>query len=235
MRVFAISDLHLSLAKPKTMDIFGARWKNHWNKISAAWRATVKEEDAVLIAGDLSWAMHYEEALPDLQEICRLPGTKVLIKGNHDFWHGSLNKTRALLTNRTFLLQNDCVSLGTCVVAGSRGWKQRSDADFAAQDEKLYLRELERMRLSLNSAQKTGLPIIGMTHYPPYDGQKVSSEVTRLFASYGVKLLIYGHIHGEAFAHMDYSDAEIDGMRVCLTSCDYLGFAPRLLVEYPTD
>ena len=230
MSVYAISDTHLSTVMPKPMDIFGSNWTDHWARISGDWKQKVSEADTVLIAGDISWAMSEKDAKPDLDLICAMPGTKVMIKGNHDYWHGSLSKTRAMLYHNTFFIQNDCYEAGDFVVAGTRGWIGKDEKGFSKDDLKIFNRELSRLKLSLDSAQKSGKQIIGMMHYPPYSANKKSSEFTDMFRDYGVKTVVYGHIHGEAFLHMDYSDAVIDGVKYILTSCEYLDFQLRKII-----
>lgn len=230
MSIFAISDTHLSSAKPKPMEIFGQNWKDHWLKITEDWLKNVSDDDTVLIAGDISWAMNEQDAKPDLDMICSLPGKKVMIKGNHDYWHSSLTKTRAMLFNNTFFLQNDCFEGEDFAVAGTRGWLGKDEKEFSQNDLKIYNRELKRLELSIDAAKKTGKPIIGMMHYPPYEGVKKSSEFTELFRECGAMIVVYGHIHGEVFKHFDYSDSYIDGVKYVLTSCDYLDFKLKKLI-----
>ncbi len=230
MSVLAISDTHLSTVNPKPMDIFGNNWQNHWERIAADWSEKVMENDTVLIAGDISWAMNEADAKPDIDLICAMPGKKVLIKGNHDYWHNSLTKTRAMLWGGAFFLQNDCYIGEDFCIAGARGWIGREEKGFNEQDEKIFRRELERLRMSLDAAKKAQKPIIGMMHYPPYAANKKPSEFTALFKEYGVKTVVYGHIHGEAFKHLDYCDAVIDGACYMLTSCDYLDFKLRKIL-----
>ena len=225
MNIFAVSDLHLSIAANKPMDIFGAHWDNHFEKISADWRGKVADEDVVLICGDISWAMRYDDFMPDLAAIEALPGNKVMIKGNHDYWHTSLSKTRALLDEKTFFIQNDCVTLGETAFAGSRCWTQRGSDGFDKEDEKIYIREYDRLKLSLDKAEKTGFPIIVMTHYPPFGLNFTESDYTELIEKYDVRKVIYGHIHGQAAKSKDYASVTIGGIEYCLTSCDHLGFS----------
>lgn len=227
MKVFAISDPHLSLTQGKSMDVFGQHWAGHWEKIKKSWDACVSPEDVVVIAGDLSWAMSYEDALPDLNAICQQPGQKVLIRGNHDYWHGSLKKTREILHNNTYLLQNDALRLGDYTFFGTRGWKQRGAEDFDAQDEKIFARELERLKLSLKAAQKLGGELIGVCHYPPFSQNHESSEFTGIYAQSGAQKVIYGHLHGQYIKKEEYENIALDGVEYILTSCDYLGFRLR--------
>ena len=154
MKFFAISDLHLSTTAPKPMDIFGTGWTDYMEKIRADWLERVGEDDVVLIGGDISWAMQLEDALTDLKTIEDLPGHKVIIRGNHDYWWKSLTKIRESLPPKFYALQNDCVRLGEVIVCGSRGWTVEGSADFTEQDRKLYLREKERLTLALKAAEK---------------------------------------------------------------------------------
>jgi len=224
MKIFAVSDLHLSLGGSKPMDIFGAGWENHWQKIAADWQARVRDEDVVLVAGDISWGMKYEESLADMAAVCAMPGHKVLIKGNHDFWHSSLQKTRALLTNSTYFLQNDSVSIGGVCFAGTRGWPHPGEEEYSARDAKVYAREIERLRLSLRHAAGSGLPIVGMMHYPPFSAGRKPTPFTQLFEEYGVRTAIFGHIHGEYTRGYEQGPMRVGGVDYILTSCDHLGF-----------
>lgn len=226
MKVFAISDLHISLAKPKEMDIFGAKWVGHWEKIKRAWQEKISEEDIVLLAGDLSWAMNYAEVEPDIAAVAELPGKKLLIKGNHDYWHTSLTKTRGMLPEGMIFLQNDAVKIGDIAFAGARGWKHPGAADYTAHDEKVYTREIQRLEMSLKKAQSLGGDIIAMMHYPPFMEKRAATPFTELFEAYGVKEVIYGHVHGAAIKSPDFAPHEKNGVRYVLTSCDYIGFSP---------
>ncbi len=229
MRVFAISDLHLS-SEGKTMDVFGEHWRDHFSKIKSDWLKNVSADDAVVIAGDISWAMKLDEAASDLKEICSLPGKKVMIKGNHDFWHSSLSKTRALLYNETYFLQNDAVEIGDFVFAGSRGWKQPSDADFSDADKKIYDHEILRLKMSLEKVCSEKR-LIGIMHYPPFSAGRQETEFTRLFCGSGAEAVVYGHIHGKALRSPDFADFSIGGTRFIETSCDHLDFRLKLIAE----
>lgn len=130
MKLFAIADLHMDGGAGKPMDVFGANWAGHVGRIFGSWKSKVGPGDAVLIPGDISWAMHWAEALPDLTELASLPGKKVLLRGNHDYWWGSLTRMRAQLPPGMYMVQNDCVDIGPCVIAGSRGWLTPESPDF---------------------------------------------------------------------------------------------------------
>jgi uncharacterized protein len=232
MMIFAISDLHLSGHAPKPMDVFGVRWEGHWERIQTAWREEVSDEDAVLLPGDLSWAMTLEQAKPDLMEIAALPGTKVLLRGNHDYWWGSVGQVRTALPAGMHAVQNDALRLGSAVVCGTRGWTcPGSPAWEGAADEKIYQRELIRLRLSLDAAKRMRAPgekLIAMLHFPPYAERSEPSGFTALLEEYAVDTVVYGHLHGipegSAFEGMR------NGVEYRLMSCDYIGFKPKIIL-----
>jgi predicted phosphohydrolase len=233
MRIFSISDLHLSGHAPKPMDVFGMHWEDHWARIQDAWRDEVAESDAVLLPGDLSWAMTLEQAKPDLSEIGALPGQKVLLRGNHDYWWGSVGQVRAALPPGTFAVQNDALRLGPAVVCGSRGWTCPGSAAWEGEtDRKIYERELIRLRLSLDAAKRLLAPgdtLVAMLHYPPFDERSGQSGFTALLEEYGVDIAVYGHLHGLS------PGAAFEGVRgsveYSMVSCDYIGFRPKLIFE----
>ena len=183
----------------------------------------------VIIPGDISWAMSFEDALVDLERIAALPGEKVLVRGNHDYWWSSLNKMESALNGAFRIIQNNSIEYDSFVLCGSRGWMLYGDS--TAQDQKIYDRELIRMNLSLQSV-KADKPIIMVLHYPPFtptaQGQ-TESAMTELFSRYRVEKVIYGHVHS---GYEKFADREINGVEYILTSCDYLGFQPRLIGEY---
>ena len=228
MKVFAISDLHLSGSDPKPMDVFGERWENHWSRIREDWRARVAPEDLVLIAGDISWAMQLEQARVDLDELGALPGQKVLLRGNHDYWWSSLTKVERLLSPGTFVLQNNALRFGNVVVAGTRGWMIPVGGGNRAQDEKIYAREVQRMALSLAAAKRLlqeGDRLLVMTHYPPFNERQEPSPVTDQIEAAGAEAVVYGHLHGAGIR--DAFQGNLRGVQYYLTSCDAMNF--RLL------
>lgn len=221
MNIYAISDLHLSINNPKPMNIFGEVWDNYLDSIRDSLRAA-QDDDIVLFAGDLSWAMTLDAAAPDLEYLgglCR--GRKVLIRGNHDYWWNGIAALRAALPVNVYAVQNDFVRLDDIVVCGSRGW---SADDKTEQGKKLYARELIRMEMSLAAMSKqrnTGDKVIFMIHYPPFNARFEDSEVTSLFDKYGVNAVVYGHLHGK-----DCRSKPIvhkNGVPYYLTSCDQIG------------
>ncbi|MBQ9276316.1 MAG: metallophosphoesterase [Clostridia bacterium] len=227
MKVFAISDLHLSTSVEKPMDIFGDGWQNHFEHISADWKARVSADDLVLLGGDMSWGITIDEARADYALVSSLPGKKVVVKGNHDLYWNSLSKMRAsfpefdFLQNNAYRYKSDQDSHGI-VVAGTRGWNLPGK-DFTAQDEKIYQRELIRIDLSLSYAKsklQEGDKLIVMMHYPPFDATYGESEFTKIFEKYGVDVVLYGHLHGKNVRVT--RKVEKNGIIYYLTSCDLI-------------
>lgn len=228
MGLFAIGDLHLPGGQEKPMDIFGDHWEDHFGRISEDWRARVTPEDTVLIPGDISWAMQLAAAKPDLDAIGALPGRKVLIRGNHDYWWSGITQVRCNLPKGMYALQNDALDLGFCVVCGSRGWSfPTPETPLSPEDDKIYRRELLRVEMSLQQGKRLqgDRPLVLMLHYPPLTDQVRDTCFTALAEKYGVTLTVYGHLHG-AGIRVAYC-GEHHGVRYELTSCDSLGF--RLL------
>ncbi len=225
MKLFAIADLHLPGGDDKPMDVFGAHWDHHFERISEDWRARVSEEDTVLIAGDISWAMQLSHAVPDLADIAALPGRKVLIKGNHDYWWSSISQVRDAMPAGMTALQHSAADIGPAVVCGTRGWVfPTGEEPLEANDEKIFQRELIRLEIALQSAKKLApeKPLIAMTHYPPLYDQCRDTAFTALMERYGVAWAIYGHLHGLGIKAG--FTGEHNGVRYALTSCDALEF-----------
>lgn len=224
MRIFALADLHLSFSSSKPMDVFGPAWKNHHFQIEKNWTALVAPEDLVLVCGDISWAMQMGEVSQDLDFIARLPGKKVLIRGNHDYWWKSISKVRAKLPDGVFALQNDYFPVEGIAVCGTRGWTLPG-GNQSAEDDKIYARELVRAELSLRSAEADGYDKkIFMLHFPPFNNGRLDPEFYRLFTQYGVFVCIYGHMHGSD--HRFAVEGEIGGVRYVFAAVDYTGFSP---------
>ena len=241
MNIFAVSDLHLSLTAPfdpatppalaKPMDMFGPAWRDMPRRLAAAWRATVGPEDAVLLPGDLSWAMTLDEAAHDFDYLAALPGRKIIIKGNHDYWWQSLSKVRSALPPGIVALQHDAVAVGGFAVTGTRGWLQDGHADYsAADDEHVYERELLRLQMALDAAAQLTLPILALMHYPPLLTDE-DSGFSRLLEQYPVVACLYGHIHGNRRAAFSGTRR---GIRYVNCSVDRLGCAPRLIAAGDT-
>ena len=226
MKVYAISDLHLSANVDKPMDIFGGAWDNYWEIIKNNWRKYITDEDIVLIAGDISWAMHLGEAIADLKEIGSLPGYKIIIKGNHDYWWSSVSKVKEVLGDKTFVLQNDAMKIGNFVLFGTRGWNC-PDKAWTEQDEKIYQRESQRLVLSLGVANKLKEDedvLIGMMHFPPFNVKREDSLFTKIFEEYDIKTVVYGHLHGKTCRVSPKVNK--NGVSYYLTSCDQINNMP---------
>lgn len=227
--IWTISDLHLSFAQPKPMDIFGPHWKDHPEHIARRWRERVAPDDWVLVAGDISWAMKFRDALVDLRWIDALPGRKVIIRGNHDYWCSRrVNPIRPQLPPSIHLLSADALDIGEAVVCGTRGWVTPETPGYSpASDEQIYERELGMLDRALAHAVQLAasrLPIIVMIHYPPFINRQ-PSEFARRIASAGAHACIYGHLHRRQ-DHDNAVNDTVDGVSYQLTACDYLSFGP---------
>lgn len=221
MKLFAISDLHISTNSDKPMDIFGGNWVGYLEKIFADWKDKVSEEDVVLIGGDISWAMTLDKAVEDINLMNELPGKKVMIKGNHDYWWQAIGKVRDALPENFFALQNDCIKLGNAIICGSRCWSVPGAPDFKEQDRKIYLRETERLKLSFASVNKikdAGDKVVALVHYPPFNVKREDTLFTEIFEQNGVDSVVYGHLHGNKVK----SEKLVikNGIKYYLTSCD---------------
>lgn len=224
MALYAISDLHLAFDLDKPMDIFGSNWINHEEKIKKNWIELIKSDDTVLIAGDISWAMKETESINDLNWIDELPGKKIISRGNHDYWWGSIKKLNSLYQETKFL-QNNFYSYNEYAICGTRGWICRGSDKFTKNDEKIYSRELIRLRLSLEAAKKAGfVKYIVMLHYPPTDETFDDSDFTKIFKEYKVDKVIYGHLHGSSLGRV--LNGVVDEIEYVMTSADYLNFCP---------
>ena len=224
MKIFAISDLHLSINNPKPMDIFGPVWDGYLETIEKDWVDKVAVDDIVLIPGDISWAMRLGEAEADLNYLCGFAGQKFIIKGNHDYWWGAIGEVRKRLTNNTYAIQNDAFKVGNYIICGSRGWIIPDNGIREPQDEKIYKRELIRMELSLktmNTLRTNGEKVVVMTHFPPFNSRIEDSEMIELFKKYNVDAVVYGHLH--SYDKKQKRVVEKDGIKYYLTSCDLVG------------
>ena len=228
MKIFSISDLHLSINNPKPMDIFGGPWDNYIDEIIADWKEKVSEEDVVLIAGDISWAMKTEDAKPDLDFISALPGKKIIIRGNHDYWWKSISVVRSMCENGLYALQNDHIVIGEYVFTGTRGWQvPEKEENQSEEDAKILNREFIRLELSLKSAKEfvdkmkaegKEYKIISLIHYPPFNSKRTANNFTKLFEEYGAKAVVYGHIHGKNSRSVAITD--LNNIKYYLTACD---------------
>ncbi len=228
MAVFAIGDLHLSKAVQKPMDIFGRHWDNHWEKIKDSWTTVVAQDDVVLIPGDISWAMTLDDALPDLMDIGLLPGKKILIRGNHDYWWSSITKVRASLPDSIYALQNDSIKINDLVFCGTRGWLPPGVKDFNDHDMKIYDRELIRLQLSMEHGKKAGDNLVVLLHYPPFGERNSVTPMVELIGEYKPSHVVYGHLHGDSTR--DIEDITYKNTKFHLVSCDYLDFKLKTII-----
>lgn len=221
MKVFAISDLHLSINNPKPMDIFGPVWEGYLDKIFADWKEKVADEDIVLLAGDFSWAMKLEETDEDFKLLSTLPGKKVIIRGNHDYWWKSISAVRKVLPSGFYAIQNDAIKFDNVIICGTRGWTvPERNAEQSEENKKIYDREVLRLELTLQAADKlrqNGEELICMMHYPPTNFSKDDSDFTRLIEKYNVSKVVFGHLHGLKKIETTFVK---NGIPYFLTSCD---------------
>lgn len=225
MAIYSISDLHLSLGIHKPMDIFGANWENHEKKIKENWIKKVKQEDLVLLPGDFSWAMYLEETKNDFMYLNELPGTKVMLKGNHDYWWESVSKMRNFLAENNFknidFLYNNSYEWENKIIAGTRGWSEQEE-----NAEKIIRREKLRLELSLKDGiTKYGdkKEIIVCMHYPPFNRYEQNDfNFIKTMKQYNVKTCIYGHIHGQA--GKEAKQGVIEGINYIMASSDQTNF-----------
>ncbi|WP_083238821.1 metallophosphoesterase [Caloranaerobacter ferrireducens] len=228
MSIYGISDLHLDFSGEKPMDIFGDNWLDHEVKIFENWKQIVNEEDLVLVPGDVSWAMKLDDAYIDLLKIDQLPGIKVITKGNHDYWWSTKSKLKALKFNTIHFLQNDYFLYKSIGICGTRGWISKDNDEFGEKDEKIFNRELNRLKLSLESIKEDVKEIIVMLHYPPFNIDGSPNEFVEIMNQYNVSTCVYGHLHGEG--HKFAVEGEIGGIKFHCISCDFIDFRPKRLL-----
>jgi predicted phosphohydrolase len=226
--IYGIADLHLDYSKEKPMDIFGTKWINHEEKIFNNWIKLIKDEDLVLLPGDISWALRLEDAYYDLQRIDKLPGKKIILKGNHDYWWQGLKKLNDLNLKTIFFLQNNSYIYYNTAIVGTRGWIPKDSEDFDDQDKKIYFRELNRLQLSLESIKGKVDKIIAIMHYPPFNIDLTTNEFVSLMKEYNVEICLYGHLHSEG--HRYAVEGDIEGIDFYCISSDYIDFIPKKIV-----
>jgi predicted phosphohydrolase len=227
MRIFAIGDLHLEGGTGKTMDRFGDHWRNHDEKVFASWKEIGHPDDLLLIVGDSSWAMRLDEAKADLDRIGAMQGTKILFKGNHDLWWDSAKKLKQILHPSIKIVQGDAIIINRVAIAGTRGWVCPNDQFFRPEDQKIYDREVGRLKLALDSLRKQAEEfdqLIVAMHYPPMNQDHDPTGFTELIDACAAQVCVYGHLHGDAIGggftgkrnHTNYY----------LVSADAVNFAP---------
>lgn len=228
MSLYAIGDLHLSLNSTKPMDVFGGVWGNYVNKIIDGFQ-DVKQDDITVLCGDLTWAMTLEEALEDFKFIDRLPGRKIILKGNHDYWWSTATKTmnffRTNGLNTIEILHNNSFAYGDVAVCGTRGWFYEEET-YGEHDKKIMQRELMRLETSLRTAGDREK--LCFLHYPPRFKNYICHEIVELFKAYGVKKCCYGHIHNTG--HKFAVQGNLDGVEYKMVSGDYIDFRPEKIM-----
>ena len=228
MALYTIADLHLSLGADKPMDVFRG-WENYVERLEKNWRALVTPEDTVVIAGDISWGMRLEETEKDFAFLNGLPGRKLILKGNHDYWWSTRSKIDAFFKEKGFdtleIVFNSAVRVGDITVCGTRGWLYNAET---AEDRKIVARENGRLIASLKAAQTLGGTPVVFLHYPPvYDTAECTALLDTML-EYGIKDCYFGHIHGDHAAKRA-SVGEYRGIWMHLISCDYIRFMPKLV------
>jgi len=229
MALYVIGDLHLSLTGEKPMDVFGPSWANHTERLREAF-ATLGDDDVTVLAGDSSWGMSLEGAREDFRFIDALPGKKLLLKGNHDYWWTTAAKMRRFFADNGFrsldILHNNCFFYGDWALCGTRGWFYEEDAA-GTHTGKMLAREALRLRASFEAAQ--GRPILCFLHYPPiYQGYQCP-ELLEVIDRYGAQRCYYGHLHGAT--HRRAFEGRRSRTEYSLISADYLGFVPKKICD----
>ena len=246
MSIWALSDLHLAISNSsKDMAVFGPDWKDYMEKIKDHWLSTIKPEDLVLIPGDICWAMTLEGAKADLDWIDKLPGTKLILKGNHDYWWASNAKMKAALPPSIHFIHNNVFNWNGVTIGGSRLWdtkeynfssfvqykenpREKKTAYDPAADEKIFQKELERLKLSLQGLDPKASLRIALTHYPPIGADLAPSSASKILEEFKIDVCIFGHLHSLKKGSLPFGTK--NGVRYVFASCDYLDFKPVLIL-----
>jgi uncharacterized protein len=254
MTVWALSDVHLAFGVPeKTMEDFGPSWHRYAEKIEANWKKMISPQDLVLIPGDISWAMHLEQAVIDLKWIDALPGTKVILRGNHDYWWSSSSKLAKIMPPTLHFIHNNTFIWNEIAIGGSRLWdtpeysfnpfiefrenpraRPRAPGELAegkAEEERIFIRELERLKLSLSRLPKNAAIKIAMTHYPPIGADLAPSRASQILEFFQIDYCVFGHLHNVRKNALSFGEAR--GVKYLFTSCDYLDFIPLKVCSVP--
>lgn len=228
MSLYAIGDLHLSLSVNKPMDVFGPGWAGHVRRLEEAF-SVLGAEDVTVLCGDTSWGIGFDESLEDFRFIHRLPGKKIILKGNHDYWWNTAAKMRRFFADNGLdsleILHNNCFFYGEYALCGTRGWFYEEEQ--SGHNEKVLNREVGRLEASLKAAE--GRPILAFLHYPPlYTGYRCPEIIGKL-EEYGVERCFYGHLHGPS--HKRAIEGAVGGVEYHLVAADYLGFIPKKILD----
>ena len=247
MTIWALGDLHLAFSTPnKSMDVFGPAWKDYPQKIESAWKERVGPDDLVLLPGDLSWAMKLEDALIDLEWIDALPGQKLMIRGNHDYWWASAGKMRGALPPSISFIHNSAFEWNGVAFGGTRLWdsheysfsdviefienpRERVKVIDADETERIFVRELERLKLSLEKMNPKAEKRVALTHYPPIGKDLHPSRAAAILEDYKIDVCVFGHLHNVRDGALPFGEAR--GVRYLFTSADYVDFTPVKVFE----
>lgn len=231
MALFTIADLHLPLGIDKPMDIFGAAWENYVERLGDNWQSVVGKDDTVVIPGDFSWATYIEQAYKDFDFIHNLNGTKIIVKGNHDYWWTTMSKLNQYISENGFhdisFLQNNCYIYNDIAICGTRGWIHPAWDNAGADDLKLFEREVNRLELSLAAADSREIYVF--THFPPMSDKCESNAFTDTLEKYNVSKCFYGHLH--AHSHRNAVNAVVRGIEYRLVAGDYIAFNPLKICD----
>ncbi len=239
MAIFAIADLHLDTqSNQKSMEVFGGRWKNYTNRLKKNWENLVCPNDTVIIPGDISWALNLEESLNDLKWIDSLPGKKIIIKGNHDFWWATATKMQRMFCENCItsidILNNNAYPIENYIIAGSRGWfvdKSMQNTDQEIDYDKIINREVIRLKMSLEDAYHKqtadAKEILVFLHFPPVWGDFRCQPIINLLIEYNIKRCYFGHIHG---CYAINGSFKVDKILFQMISADYLDFIPKIIL-----
>lgn len=247
MTIWALADLHLAFGNPKkSMEVFGPAWKDYARRIEENWRGVVGSDDLVLIPGDISWAMNLKDALIDLEWIDQLPGQKLMIRGNHDYWWPTASKLRAVIPPSISFIQNNAFDWNGVTFGGARLWDTHEysfddviefvENPLASKNkpnelevERIFVRELERLKLSLKQLNPKATVRIALTHYPPIGANLRPSRASAILEDYEIDVCVFGHLHNVRENSLPFGEAR--GVKYCFASGDYLGFTPIKVID----
>jgi len=230
MAIYTIADLHLSFSTDKPMDVFGEEWQNHEERLKESWANKVNNDDLVVLPGDFSWATYLKDTLEDFKYLNELPGKKVLLEGNHDYWWSTLKKMKEFIEKNEFenidFIKNNAIEFENKIIVGTRGWNFLEDGNL----EKMINRETIRLENSIQygiNEYGNDKEILCFLHYPPITRKMESSPYIGLMNKYNIKKCFYGHLHGNA--HSEAIEGKVDNVELKLISADYLNFDPYLI------
>lgn len=224
MAIYTIGDLHLSFQNPKPMNIFGENWNKHEEKIKNDWLSKVKPEDWVIHPGDFSWAMYLKDTIKDFEYLNNLPGKKIMLKGNHEYWWTTVTNMKNFLNENNFqnidFLQNNSFEVEDKIICGTRGWSLVNEETESAK--KIIDREALRLELSIKSGLGREKEIIVFMHYPPIIKQNINTQFMKVLQKYNIKRCYYAHLHSKSIK--DAIEGEVQGIEFKLVSADGLDF-----------